>query len=134
MTLAIISVAIALVVIVVLVFRRKTGYRGAIGFKNRYRFEIAAIQLTGLAAPLDCRTLAPGEHSFNYVGRQSLPADVRIAWRFVGDAVDKTATVSLSTVPRDATDGELFFVLSSGGSWSVEYASQLQLDTLQKSE
>jgi hypothetical protein len=29
---------------------------------------------------------------------------------------------------------ELFFILSSGGIWSVEYAPQLQLDKLQKHE
>jgi hypothetical protein len=45
---------------------------------------------------------------------------------------DRTAAVSLSIVPRDAKDGELFFVLSSGGTWSVEYAPELQLDKLQR--
>jgi hypothetical protein len=37
-------------------------------------------------------------------------------------------------VPKDAKDGELFFVLSSEATWSVEYAPQLQLDKLQKHE
>jgi hypothetical protein len=134
MTIAIIGAAIVVVIIVALMVLRKAGYRGAIGFKNRSRSEIATIRLTGFSAPVDCRTLAPGEHSFNYLGRQPIPGDVQIAWRFVGDAIDKTATVSLRAVPNDARDGELFFVLSSEGTWSVEYAPQLQLDKLQKNE
>ena len=113
-------------------FFRRAGYRGAIGFKNRHSTEIATIRLTGFSKPVDCRTLATGEHSFNYVGRQDLPAEVHMAWRFVGDATDRTATVSLSAVPQGGADGELFFVLSDDGSWSVEYAPQLQLDKLQR--
>jgi hypothetical protein len=127
---AVVAVLAALVLYRVL----KPGYRGAIGFKNRHDSEIATIRLTGFSKPVDCRTLAKDEHSFNYLGRQDIPAEVQIAWRFVGDAADKTAAVSLSTVPKDGADGELFFVLSSDGTWSVEYAPQLQLDKLQKSE
>ena len=132
-----IAIAIAAVVILAIagfLFLRRTGYRGAIGFKNRHPSEIATIRLTGFSRPVDCRTLAQGEHSFNYLGRQSIPAEVQIAWRFVGDVADKTATISLSAVPADATDGELFFVLSTAGGWSVEYAPQLQLDKLQRGD
>jgi len=88
----------------------------------------------GFLHPVECLTLARGEHSFNYLGRQNIPADVQIAWRFVGDTADRTATVSLNRVPKDARDGELFSALSSNGTWSVEYAPELQLDKLQKSE
>lgn len=132
MTIALVTAAIVVLAIVALMFLRRAGYRGAIGFKNRHGSEIATIQLTGFSRPLECRTLAPGEHSFNYLGRQVLPDEVRIAWRFVGDAADRTGMVSLSAVPKDAADGELFFVLSSGGTWSAEYAPQLRLDRLQQ--
>ena len=134
MTIAIVIAAIVVLTIVALVFLRRAGYRGAIGFKNRHSAEIAAIRLTGFSKAVDCRTLAQGEHSFNYLGRQDIPTKAQIAWRFVGDDADKTATVSLSTVPTDAADGEIFFVLSSDGTWSVEYAPRLQLDKLQRSE
>jgi hypothetical protein len=134
MTIAIIIAAIVLLAVVALMLFRKTGYRGAIGFKNRHRSEIATIRLTGFSEPVDCCTLAQGEHSFNYLRRQDIPAEVQIVWRLVSDSADRTATVALSTVPKGAADGELFFVLSSDGRWSVEYAPQLQLDKLQKSD
>lgn len=134
MKIAIIIAAIVVLAIVALMFFRKAGYRGAIGFKNRHRSEIATLRLTGFSQPVDCHTLAQGEHSFNYLGRQDIPAAVQIVWRFTGDAADKTATVSLSAVPKDAKDGELFFALSIDGTWSVEYSPQLRLDKLQKSE
>jgi hypothetical protein len=127
-------IAVIVIAVVALLLSRRRGYRGAIGFKNRHSSEIATIQLAGFSKPIGCRTLAPREHSFNYVGRQDIPDEVRIAWRLVGDAADKTATVSLRAVPKDAADGELFFVLSRDGTWSVEYAPQLQLDKLQRGE
>jgi hypothetical protein len=126
-------VAVVLAAVAVMFFRR-AGYRGAVGFKNRHASEIATIRLTGFSKPVDCRTLARGEHSFNFLGRQGIPAEVQIAWRLVSDTTEKTATVSLSGVPKDAADGELFFVLSSAGLWTVEYAPTLQLDKLQRSE
>jgi hypothetical protein len=132
-TAIVIAVPIVLAV-VALVFVRRAGYRGAIGFKNRHSSEITTIRLTGFSKAVDCRTLARGEHSFNYLGRQNIPAEIQIAWRWVGDTADRTATISLSHVPKDARDGELFFVLSSSGTWSVEYAPQLQLDKLQTHE
>jgi hypothetical protein len=80
------AIVVAVVVVVVLAvvaltFLRKSGYRGAVGFKNRHARE-----------------------------------------------------VSLTDVPTDAVDGELFFVLSSDGSWTVEYAPTLQLGKLQSGE
>ena len=134
MKIAIIVAVVVVLAVVAVIFLRKAGYRGAVGFKNRHASEIATIRLSGFSKPVDCRTLARGEHSFNYLERQDIPTEVHIAWRFVGDTTDKTATVSLSPVPKDATDGELFFVLSSDGTWTVEYAPQLQLDKLQRSE
>ena len=123
------AIIVALVVVVVLVvvafmFVRRAGYRGAVGFKNRHASEIATIRLTGFSKPVDCRTLASGEHSFNFLGRQDIPTEVQMAWRFAGDTAEKTAKVSLSGVPKDAADGELFLVLSSDGSWAVEYAPE----------
>ena len=131
---AIVIGVLVVLAVAALVFLRRAGYRGAIGFKNRHSSEIATIRLTGFSKPVDCRTLARGEHSFNYLGRQDIPDQVQITWRLVGDTADRTATASLSPVPKDAKDGELFFVLSSGGTWSVEYAPQLQLDKLQNHE
>jgi hypothetical protein len=135
MKIAIIIVAVVVAIGALIFFRKagKAGYRGAIGFKNRHGSEIAVIRLIGFSKPIECRTLAQGEHSFNYLGRQDIPAEIQIAWRFVGDPTDKTATLSLSAVPRDAADGELFFVLSMNGTWLVEYAPALQLDKLQNS-
>jgi hypothetical protein len=40
----------------------------------------------------------------------------------------------LAGVRKDAKDGELFFVLSDSGTWTVEYAPQLQLEKLQRGE
>ncbi len=134
MKLVIIIAVVVVLGVVVVIFLRRRGYRGAVGFKNRHASEIATIRLTGFSKPVDCRTLAHGEHSFNFLGRQAMPTEVQIAWRFVGDTADKTARVSLSGVPKDAADGELFFVLSSDGTWTVEYAPTLQLDKLQSSE
>jgi hypothetical protein len=131
---AIIIAVVVVLAVVAFMFLRRRGYRGAVGFKNRHASEIATIRLTGFSKPVDCRTLAPGEHSFNYLGRQAMPAEVQIAWRFVNDTADKTARISLRAVPKEAEDGELFFVLSSDGTWIVEYAPELQLDKLQRSE
>jgi hypothetical protein len=134
MKIALIIAVLVVLAVVALVFLRRAGYRGAIGFKNRHSAEIATIRLTGFSKPVDCRTLARSEHSFNYLGRQDIPDQVQIVWRLVGDTADRIATVSLSSVPKDAKDGELFFVLSSEATWSVEYAPQLRLDKLQKHE
>lgn len=112
----------------------KPGYRGAIGFKNRHASEISTLSLTGFRKVVECRTLARGEHSFNYLGLQAIPHEGTIVWRFVTDTTDRTARVSLAGVPPDAKDGELFFVLSDGGAWTVEYAPQLQLEKLQRGE
>jgi hypothetical protein len=134
MKIALVIAVLVVLAVAALVFLRRAGYRGAIGFKNRNSSEIATIRLTGFSKPVDCRTLARGEHSFNYLGRQDIPGQVQITWRLVGDTADRIATISLSSVPKDAKDGELFFVLSSDRAWSVEYAPQLQLDKLQKHE
>ena len=127
-------VVVAVLAVVALTLLRKAGYRGAVGFKNRHASELAAIRLTGFSEPVDCRTLARGEHSFNFVERQHIPAEVQIVWRFISDAAEKTARISLTGVPKDAVDGELFFVLSSDDSWTVEYAPTLQLGKLQRGE
>ena len=134
MRIAIIVAVVVVLAVVAVMFLRKAGYRGAVGFKNRHASEIAVIRLNGFSKPVDCRSLAQGEHSFNFLGRQNIPTEVQIAWRFVSDTAEKTAKISLSGVPKDAADGELFFVLSSDGSWVVEYAPTLQLDKLQRSE
>ena len=110
------------------------GYRGAIGFKNRHASEISTLSLTGFRKVVECRTLAQGEHSFNYLGPQAIPDEVTITWRFVTDTTGRTARVSLAGVRKDAKDGELFFVLSDGGTWTVEYGPQLQLEKLQRGE
>jgi len=134
MKLVIIIAVVVVLGVVAFIFLRRSGYRGAVGFKNRHASEIATIRLTGFSEPVDCRTLAHGEHSLNFLGRQDIPTEVQVAWRSVGDTADKTARVSLSGVPKDAADGELFFVLSSDGTWTVEFAPKLQLDKLQRSE
>jgi len=112
----------------------KRGYRGAIGFKNRQASEISTLSLTGFPKVVECRTLARGEHSFNYFGLQAIPDEVTITRRFATDTTDRTARVSLAGVRKDAKDGELFFVLLDGGTWTVEYAPQLQLEKLQRGE
>jgi hypothetical protein len=95
-------VVVAVLAVVALTLLRKAGYRGAVGFKNRHASELAAIRLTGFSEPVDCRTLARGEHSFNFVERQHIPAEVQIVWRFISDAAEKTARISLTDVPKDA--------------------------------
>jgi hypothetical protein len=130
----IIGAVVAVLAIFLLYRVFKPGYRGAIGFKNRHASEISTLSLTGFPKAVECRTLARGEHSFDYLGPQAIPDEVTITWRFVSDTSDRTARVSLAGVSQDAKDGELFFVLSDGGSWTVEYAPQLQLEKLQHGE
>jgi len=108
----------------------RPGYRGAIGFKNRHESEIATLTLTGFPKVVECRTLRHGEHSFNYLGPQRIPDEVSITWRFVSDTADRTAQVSLASVPKDTKDGELFFALSDTCTWTVEYAPKLQIEQL----
>jgi hypothetical protein len=129
-------IAAVVVVLAVLALYRvfKPGYRGAVGFKNRHASEIATLSLTGFAKVVECRTLARGEHSFNYLGPQAIPDEVTITWRFVSDDTDRTARVSLAGIPKNTKDGELFFVLSQSGTWTVEYAPELQLERLQRGE
>ena len=120
---------------VFLVYRvLKPGYRGALGFKNRHASQIATLSLTGFSKVVECRTLARGEHSFNYLGQQAIPDEVTITWRFVSDTTDRTARVSLASVPKGTKDGELSFVLSDSGTWTGEYAPKLQLEKLQRGE
>ena len=127
-------VLVALAAAAFVMFRsRGGGYRGAVGFKNRSGSEIASARLTGFDRPIECRTLAPGEHSFNYLGTMTLPAEAGIDWIHAGETVGRTARVSLSAIPADARDGEIFFVLSPDGAWTVEYAPHLQLEELQGS-
>ena len=130
MKIAIIIAVVIALGIIASAFLRKAGYRGAIGFKNRHASEIASVRLVGFSDPVDCRSLAQGEHSFNFLGRQDIPTEVQITWRFVGGAADNTVSVSLSGVPGGAADGEFFFVLSPEGHWAVEFAPNLRLDEL----
>ena len=135
MTPLIIIGAVVGVLAIVLLYRfLKPGYRGAIGFKNRHASEISRVSLSGLSKVVECRTRARGEHSFNHLGPQAVPDEVTITWRFATDTTDRTARVSLAGVRKDAKDGELFFVLLDGGTWTVEYAPQLQLEQLQRGE
>jgi hypothetical protein len=127
-----IVVVLAAIVLVFAYRGRKPGYRGAVGFKNRGNTEIERVTLTGFSEPITTRTIMPKEHSFNYVGPQQIPADVSITWRLVGDTADRAARVVLDGVPKDAKDGELFFVLSDTAAWTVEYAPTLRLDALQR--
>src|SRR6267142_74106 len=133
-TLIFIGAVVAVLAMFLLYRVFKSGYRGAIGFKNRHASEISTLSLTGFPKVVECRTLARGEHSFNYLGPQAIPDEVTITWRFVIDTTDRTARVSLAGVTKDAKDGELFFVLSDGGTWTVEYAPHLQLEKLQRGE
>src|SRR5262249_60949214 len=97
------ATAIAVVVVlavVVSMLGRGRGYGGAIGFKNRHAIEIATIRLTGFSKPVDCRTLRRGEHSFNYLGRQDMPSEVQIAWRFVCGTSRQNRRVSFIAVPN----------------------------------
>ena len=127
--------AVVAVLAVFLVYRvLKPRYRGAIGFKNRHASQIATLSLTGFSKVVECRTLALGEHSFNYLGPQAIPDEVTITWRFVSDTTDRTARVSLASVPKGTKDGELFFVLSDSGTWTGKYAPKLQLENLQRGE
>ena len=127
--------AVVAVLAVFLVYRvLKPGYRGAIGFKNRHASQIAMLSLTGFSKVAECRTLARGEHSFNYLGPQAIPDEVTITWRFVSDTTDRIARVSLASVPKGTNDGELSFVLSDSGTWTGEYAPKLQLEKLQRGE
>jgi hypothetical protein len=105
-----------------------SGYRGALGFKNRGSEEIAFARVTGLSAIVEVKTLAPGEHSFNYLGRVALAPMVDITWRSISDSADRTAKVSLETVPADLKDGEIFFVFSGSQGWTVESSPQLRID------
>ena len=135
MTPLIIIGAVVVVLAIFLVYRVfRPGYRGAVGLKNRHASEISTLSLTGFAKVVDCRTLARGEHSFNYLGPQAIPDEVTITWRFVTDTTDRTTRVSLAGVRKDVKDGELFFALSDSGTWVVEYAPQLQLEKLQRGE
>src|SRR5437870_4766006 len=93
--------AVVAVLAVFLVYRvLKPGYRGAIGFKNRHASQIATLSLTGFSKVVECRTLARGEHSFNYLGPQAIPDEVTITWRFVSDTSDRTALVSFGQRPQ----------------------------------
>lgn len=132
--LIIIGAVVAMLAMFLLYRVFKPGYRGAIGFKNWHPSEISTLSLTGFPKVVECRPLARGEHSFNYLGSQAIPDEVTITWRFVTDTTDRTARVSLAGVSKDAKDGELFFVLSDGGTWTVEYAPQLQLEKLPRGE
>ena len=111
--------------------RRIPGYRGALGFKNQSTSGLDYVQLTGFSRPMECRSLAPSEHSFNYLGRQKIPPTAAVTWRLVGSAATQTATVSLAGVPPTLSDGEIFFVFRSPSDWTAEYADRLQLDRLQ---
>ena len=133
MTPLIIVGAVVVVLAIVLLYRfLKPGYRGAIGFKNRHASEIATLSLAGFSKLVECRALSRDEHSFNYFGPQAIPDAVTVTWRFVTDTTDRTARVSLAGVRKDARDGELFFVLLDGGTWTVEYAPQLNLEELRR--
>src|SRR5262245_20385553 len=135
MTLFIVVGAVVAVLAVFLIYRAlRPGYRGAIGFKNRHASKIATLSLAGFAKIVECRTLARGEHSFNYLGPQAIPDEATITWRIATDTTDRTARVSLADLPKSAKDGELFFVLSDAGRWTCEYAPALQLDELQRGE
>ena len=133
MTYFVVAGVLAVILAAILVALRSSrlpGYRGTIGFKNHHSSEVGFVKVTGFSQPIECRALSKGGHSFNFIGRQDLPGEVRIDWRFVGENSEKTATVTLSPVPKDAADGELFLVLSSAGDWSAEYAPRLRTDKL----
>ena len=132
--LIIVVVCLAVIAIAWWCLSTRPGYRGAIGFKNQSARDIDAIQLTGFSRSVDGRSLNRGEHSFNYLGRQDLPREVKLTWRFTGDQADRSATVSLAGVPPDFKDGEIFFVISGDGIWSVQHAAELQLEKLQRGE
>jgi hypothetical protein len=132
-TKALVIIAVLVVLLAVAFMLRRLlrpGYRGAIGFKNLDGSEIAWLSLAGFSKVVECRTLARGEHSFSYLGPQAIPDEVTITWRLVSDSTDRTAGVTLAGVPKDAKDGELFFVLSEAGTWTVEYAPRLRLEGL----
>lgn len=111
---------------------RRTGYRGALGFINRGSVDVDMVTVFGFAKPVTGNTLAPGEHSFNFLGPLPIPSEVIITWRFLGESEDRSARVSLDAVPKDAADGELFFVLSRAGNWTPEYAPALDVERLQR--
>jgi len=51
MKLVIIIAVVAVLGVVAFIFLRRSGYRGAVGFKNRHASEIATIRLTGFSEP-----------------------------------------------------------------------------------
>ena len=120
--------------LVVYLRSRIPGYRGALGFKNQSTSDLDYIQVTGFSRTIECRSLAPSEHSFNYRGRQNIPATATVTWRLVGSTATHTAAVSLADVPTTLSDGEIFFVFRNPSNWTVEYADHLQLGRLQSAK
>jgi hypothetical protein len=132
-TLVIGAIAGVVLILIFVLYGRgasKSGYRGAIGFKNRGGKEIAFARVTGLSSIVEVKTLAPGEHSFNFLGRVSLAPMVDVTWRSISDSADRTAQISMANVPADLKDGEIFFVLSDTAGWTVESSPTLRVDQL----
>jgi hypothetical protein len=132
MTTTLVLIGILTIACVVAYLRsRIPGYRGSLGFKNQSTSDLDYIQLTGFSRTLECRSLAPSEHSFSYRGRQNIPPTATVTWRLAGSTAIQTAAVSLADVPTTLSDGEIFFVFRSPSTWTVEYADHLQLGRLQ---
>lgn len=106
------------------------GYRGAVGFKNSSSLPLMTARVSGFRSAVDAATLAPSALTFQFLQRQPLPKAVEINWRTTFDRVERAASVSLESVAPDLRDGEIFFVFSDEGGWTIESAPELQLDRL----
>jgi len=106
------------------------GYRGAVGFKNSSSLPLMTARVSGFRSAVDAATLAPSALTFQFLQRQPLPKAVEINWRTTFDRVERAAKVSLESVAPDLRDGEIFFVFSDEGGWTIESAPELQLDRL----
>lgn len=103
-----------------------SGYRGAIGIKNRSDVAIVTARIFGFSREVACQNVSRGGHSFSFLGRQRLPERLEIIWRTATDGVEQKIDLTLAEVPRDLKDGELFLVLSPQRRWTVEWAPTLR--------
>jgi hypothetical protein len=119
------------IILALLWYFLRPGFRGAIGCRNEYQREVALTRVSGFSRVVQCPTLKPGEHSFSYIGRQDVPAEVSIVWRLAGESEERHATVPLRDVPRNAPgEAALFFVLGKDVVWRAEYSPRLSFDSL----
>jgi hypothetical protein len=126
-------IAVAGLVVGFLVLWFRPAFFASIVFINQWPTEVETVEAHGFRERLRTGALAEGEHSINALsifGATSLPPQIELVWRDVGEPEERRCSVSLDGIPKTARSGMMMLKRITLETWKAEYRPTLDIEEL----